>query len=884
MIKITTPYGPLDLPTGFSLQLEINSNLFDISSLIGGFTYPFTFPSSAQNRTIFSFSHLPEAEVSVGASIEATLEADGLLIEGKITINEASRNQFKGTFFTDIATLRETFSSLTIDQLEIKKFNQVIPRPYLTLVGFYTGKFGTDTYARIKIARTDGTTNQEEYLFHVWLQNLTSDTEAFQALIDRINAPANVPQAWQDSIDYPARSIVKDSMGRYCYSQFAAPSGNEPLAPDWDNSRSYPANFYVYLPSSGTYAKSLVSVPIGIAISASPYWLPVSDEPWFVFAADDTAFLDAWYEGYRPGFENYSDPRYDNSVLASINAANVIKIEDLNLGLPHRLDIYRTGGGVVTDATGGDFWTLGVQRVEDYEFLNSYNNVVVSIVNQANSDFLADGKVFFPTFCNPGFAEDSDWATVLNYYYPSVGIITSTGRSNSIIDGNSNAWNILQSSFHLVPVCGVNAILASLFEKLGLRLISNSLLTSDLPNLSVYSNRPIDRRALGILPGAEQYGAFDICQIYFKVGNYLPPISAIDFINGVRGFLFVGVFFDFRTREVEILDLKDILFSTEVEDWTGKVDLSSATVYEVQADGFILKYSHDSADNVISENVKPIFGDRLLISPPVASILDLPKTYTGEELRYVVSESSYYKADLNYLTGRALWSVYSRELNDTQIGNGAKEYQPKCSTLLTWKGWDRAMAPVQNPIAYDFTGATTYEVGTWLLITEAEATTHGVGAGLYKKKLDGVYALSNPLAWGYVQYEPIAHPDQIKHYAYVDQGRDSITFGGDTKATLRLACIDTDAKTLLPYSPSTGKTLRWDGPDGLYSERGTEWLSMLQRAREIELPVYLDAIDLSRLKLSRRVRIGGSEYLIKTIKLALPLKGKGTIVRLVRTT
>lgn len=57
---------------------------------------------------------------------------------------------------------------------------------------------------------------------------------------------------------------------------------------------------------------------------------------------------------------------------------------------------------------------------------------------------------------------------------------------------------------------------------------------------------------------------------------------------------------------------------------------------------------------------------------------------------------------------------------------------------------------------------------------------------------------------------------------------------------------------------------------------------MLMAAKEVEVPIYLDALDLAGLDLSKKVRVGGNVYLVKRVKAPLPLRGRMSMVTLVR--
>jgi hypothetical protein len=97
-LEFTSAGRPVHLSTGTSVQLELNSPLFDEDTLKGSFSYSFNVPAEP-NGPLYGFPERPDGATRPGAQLPAELGVDGVpLLTGSQRLKSASASKYSVSF------------------------------------------------------------------------------------------------------------------------------------------------------------------------------------------------------------------------------------------------------------------------------------------------------------------------------------------------------------------------------------------------------------------------------------------------------------------------------------------------------------------------------------------------------------------------------------------------------------------------------------------------------------------------------------------------------------------------------------------------------------------------------------------------------------------
>jgi hypothetical protein len=93
-LEFTSAGRPVHLPSGTSVQLELNSALFDEDTIKGSFSYSFSVPA-APNGPLYGYPERPDGAAQPGAQLPAELGLDGVpILTGSQRVKSASATKY----------------------------------------------------------------------------------------------------------------------------------------------------------------------------------------------------------------------------------------------------------------------------------------------------------------------------------------------------------------------------------------------------------------------------------------------------------------------------------------------------------------------------------------------------------------------------------------------------------------------------------------------------------------------------------------------------------------------------------------------------------------------------------------------------------------------
>ena len=333
----------------------------------------------------------------------------------------------------------------------------------------------------------------------------------------------------------------------------------------------------------------------------------------------------------------------------------------------------------------------------------------------------------------------------------------------------------------------------------------------------------------------------------FNLLEHIVKCDLTKLLSGINNTLATAFFFDFRQQKADMIFLKDLLSSTDYDDWTDKVISGPEKAFNYEDKGFLLSYEWDSTDESISEKqledgiLDNITPDTPVLTPDNLPIYATMKDHAGE-VKYVKAESDYYII-LNTATPPAElweWALFTWDLFGKTVGDGLNEKLSKLSTLgMKWHE-DKIGSP-----AYD-----------WLTPQSDQMLFKEPGKGMMNLLLgeDAIYYNCRK--------------------EYVDDFEPRILFyrGLQKNSNDDLYPLGTSGKYDAQGTSIGSLTLTWDGSDGLYENFHKEWLTFLDNSEPVNFKVLLNKVDVLNLNLARKKRIGSINYLIKKLEVDYPIK------------
>jgi hypothetical protein len=609
--------------------------------------------------------------------------------------------------------------------------------------------------------------------------------------------------------------------------------------PNWSNTETYQYEELVLDPTDDK---------VYICINDPSTGHPVSDPLWWDFlcnkadwnalrAANGTTY---WYE-----YDEFNALKREKAFAID---EFLIVYDSLN-GVGRILDVNTLNDAADTTAAG--YFSLYEYAAYD---INVYQENFTALAGYMTAKILSDPAnpefTFFPIH-NPNFSPDADYCGIVNYW------------RDGAFRGNIKRELPYQYAFS----AQLNLIytLQKVHEHLGQEVEDNGVFSDDfLETLYLLNNFSNDRNLRGFDAAGFYY--IDAGANIINLSKNLPPISLADFINGIRGFFFLGIWFDWFTGKVVYRNLKDLL-----SDFTNAVDLTEfvASFKELSytsPDGFNIQYTHDGGDAFISENLRDIFNDDFTIISPVATKAALISGPNENDLCLVKDEDNWYVAVLLF-ENVIEWQYFCKNLPGAQIGNAKTTYQPKCATPLMYTGHDFARGPKYVPPFFVQSEENTYRLGD-----EVQDDSENY----YRCILEHAdEPLSNATYW-----EP------VEKYRWripmTAQDRSSRNFKEKSGCTLRLLSYagiqpnptGSDPDDVYPFATNDRGalgSLKWGGDYGLIETRGKEWFEFLTNSKKAVASIRMSEVLFQKLKPWLPVKVENQFYLLGEIKVSFPL-------------
>lgn len=829
MLSIIVNGQPLDLQPNTSINLELRSSLFNSEALEGSFSYSFSLPNSPQNKAVLGYLSREDYKGSITQSMPCTLVDGGIEIIGTLKVRSVKQESISVNVFA--------LGSAVADKLK---------NLYLSDIDLGVGKVDTVWFGsilRANVVFTDGVGPTSEVFY--WVPWQGSAAATIQELAATINRVSPGPPLHSLTQAYEQWDLVDDGAGNI-YECTIANVGRPLVTPTYNSATQYYVGDQV---EDSFVIYQCVQNSLGNPLTNTAYWV-IAESYWLLLSSN-------WAADYENPITLrqylYDDPDDTHRLVASVDADNRLVLTDIQNGVPDEIDWYLSFTNVFGPGT-GPLWYLEPGPVVNlYEWYFPYTTPIRAHMARQAERLPSENPAytFFPIF-NPDFSQDSAYLDYVNYWYNDQFLTNPQDANNYHISAQPYLCHILK---HVAKAVGLTAT-GSFFDD------------EENQRIVLYSNASNERTI-------RRLKDYDGHSIEFDLRQNVPKAKLGEFLNAIRSYLFVGVFFDLFRQKVELVDLEDVLASTEYDDWSDLVEPSPELSGEAPQ-GYTLSYSRDGGDKLIEERiVDPLVKRGITLGPEVADLSSFPARPVQNMICRVASLNQWYRANTHIVDNIWSWVFYSESLHGLTIGDGKTAYTPNVDVPLMFKGRDWARGVTGDPETFVLT--KDYKAGT---IVKS-------GSTFYRAKLDTV---NNPLTNSTYWFVFPASASYQWLVPWAKQEKSVVSSGSDKPSGIRLLRYagfqPDDAGGQYPLASHdvyrmdgtlthTGaKSLRWDGPNGIYETRGKKWLHFLDHSKESVWKVRFTPGMLSKFSFAKKVRINGRYYLVKSVKLTLPLGGK----------
>ncbi|SDK34097.1 hypothetical protein SAMN05421823_102501 [Catalinimonas alkaloidigena] len=427
--------------------------------------------------------------------------------------------------------------------------------------------------------------------------------------------------------------------------------------------------------------------------------------------------------------------------------------------------------------------------------------------------FWPQSRVAFPTLYNYNFCDHPHYQGYINYY-------TADGQFQ-----NSSSTVIQRD--RQTPMPYTREVIAAIGRTMNWEFTGSGLVQSRVLLSILYSNYDwgfYNNTTEGSYNATEGRGAM-IRYLKNRVGlgPLLPDLSAADFLNALRRYFFLAIFWDSLNRKAEILDLEALIENKNYEDWTERASPQFEAEEPEYREGFTLQVQQDSSDALARDldftgmNDKGVTQNIHTEARPEA---ELDYIFCQPEMKYY--RGAWIEADTDYA-----WEYFGPASQDVVHGNGKTSWPLMADTLPMEK-----RADWQNPARS-------------LLIPHADQP----GRSDIRPERNEA-SLRFLLYWG-------MQPDSEGNlYPLASGGH--WTYNGINAQNLYLA-------------------LYQGIEQGPYAQRGSTYLACLEQARRVTYRVRLNHNELAQLDMKKKKRINHVNYLINKVSVTLPLTEEATI-------
>jgi len=870
MLKITINNTALELRPDTSINLEFRNPVFENEVLQGGFSYSFTFPLTDVNRVVLGFPDRVDGAFPFQKDFDCIIESGSVQIVGRLRIRKVKTKEVTANVFTQSGAFADLMSNTPMNQVPMGSETIELVTPFLALdlLARDIETIPMDTRMTGTLAFYDGATLINEIAYRCRWKGSVALT--LQNLVDRINN-RNPFIDWNAATIYNEYDIVlQPGTGQpYMVVDGYTNVQNRPLvAPTFLLGTAYTPGDQVS--DGGDFFECLIANDDELTSNAT-FWEEVTDYYWV--AIWDTDFRGDWLgadPATYPKADLYDDPNDDYRIVATYEAPYAV-LRDTLLGTRGQMDEPEsfTDFNTCWDGFTCDFLWVIEDLVDEGEatYMRRRSAGIEVFMKEKNQidPVASDANMCFPMILNEEFNSKPNgiFLNFLNYYINEHHV-----TNNYLVDVPFGLT--YNDNFHVCAHVYLIHSIKALFSFLGLTLQDFDVLNdSKNRKIIVYNNAADFANSLSPVNGR----SYDSTSLLIELSRHMPDVSIAKFLNGVRAYLFLGVFFDLFQRRAAIMSLDLFINSTEFEDWTDLV-VPQYDIERNETNGFSLEYQHDSTDSVIGERVQDEFNGP--VGEPVADLATLQAIeFAAEnEIRLVEDINLYYQNQTNEdLT--FTWVFYSENFQRLEIGQGKTKYQPQCSTLVMYQGYDKAFPPFTNDVV-PFVAGNEYRAGEW------------------------VFDPSDPLSFRFVIADNVNEPfttgsffaeSETPDYLYLPHAKHLGKVGTlKGNCSLRLLNFEGYQETgdrEIPLATGNGlliqkdgtqvafdDSLQFNGETGIYETRAKDWLRFLNNTREVTFQLRPNAVWLNNLKFYRKVKIKGVPYVLKSVKLPMPFDGK----------
>lgn len=372
-------------------------------------------------------------------------------------------------------------------------------------------------------------------------------------------------------------------------------------------------------------------------------------------------------------------------------------------------------------------------------------------------------------------------------------------------------WDVIWT----VPFVYVNYILHEIFALGGYKMTGSWLRDPELSTLVVNSVK-------AEVPGHHQDG---LGNFLLDLPAFMPDMTIAEFLIGLRKAFCMFVFFDSRAKTVELTTMKDVLNSSEREEWTDKAN-PAYEISDEDQDTYRWKFTMDNNDKLMEDAVMDLRG-----SLHLADVADDSLLPPGDEpgaVRFV--QDDYYFWSMN--RDGTVWHRASLPFYDEGDSAATQTVEIPFSPVATWRGVDT--------IPTDYAWITPPAI-------------------LKFWKLPNVEQAGN-FVWNAVHTADFAARLLFYRGMVEDSNGDLYPFGTSDN-------YDWAANRIGEYS------LMWQGEDGLVNRFWKEWITFAQATRRVRRRVNLGLGDLLGLDLKVRKRIDGVDYFVEKMTVQISMTG-----------
>jgi hypothetical protein len=802
MPSLIAPDGQaLDLLPGTVISLNLKNPVFSTDVLEGSFSYAFNLPLTDRNRLRFGF---PE---NISSLAGYTTEYPGYKLKFGLVEFQCKlilRKVVTGGISVNVYTA----SALLADVLKNTKLNDVPTEVFNITDIFWYGKYEFTVASSSSVGEIASATI-------VW------------------NLPGPTVRKYRYGVKYTGSLLAM-------LNNLANKINTTTLIPTWSNTTTYQLDQLVLNTAGTMIYRSGDNGNVGHPVTDVDFWEYVClKSEWNTLRAEEITPL--WYE--------YDEFDYVKRERALVPDDYSIVLYDPLLGEGGYFDLNSFNDEL--DVTAAGSWTPAEYSAagvnvwkENYSAVAMWVNQIVKEAGE-NPDF-----TFFPIH-NPDFMPDQGFGGIMNYW-----------RNGAFPYNRPDEGDPLGQVFSAQVNMGY--ALRKVMAFLNKEIVDEGVLSDPfLQTLYLLNNFSNDRfirviyggRIVFIDPGANT----------FNLSENLPTISIAEFMNGLRGYFFFGIWFDASSSKVIFRRFKDLL-----SDYENAVDLSSQVVNLTDIEytdpgGFFLQYSHDGGDSNIGSKLLDIYESQFTILDPVETIEDLPDP--SENVLCLVKDIDTYYLGVLLYEGVFEWQYFSRNLHGLKIGNAKTTYQPKCSTVMMYNG-------------HDFFRGPKYEIPFF-----------SKGVDIQYREGDYVQDLDGNIFEALADNEDVPLTDTAKwsprtlykwQLPMISQPRRSVNHKEKSGCSLRVLSykgiaanpLSTDPSDVYPQATNDRGTLgslKWEGEYGIYEKYGKEWIRFLSKAKKSVATFPMTETLLQRLKPWRLVRIRNQYFVQGELKVSFPL-------------